>query len=86
MLMIAQDVQAEPEAAPDDLIARPLVLAPGTIDLRLTLAVNVQQRAITEPTALSPDAWWGVLPRLTIGLTHSDASLDQIATSGSFCV
>jgi hypothetical protein len=84
--MIAQDAQAQPEAPPDDLITRPLVLAPGTIDLRLTLAINVQPRAITEPTTLSPDAWLGILPRLTIGLTHSDASLDQIATSGSFCV
>jgi hypothetical protein len=84
--MIAQDAQAQPDAPPDDLITRPLVLAPGALDVRLTLAINIQQRANTEPTALSPDAWWGVLPRLTIGLTHSDASLDQIATSGSFCV
>ena len=84
--MTVQDAQAQPGASPDDLITRPLVLAPGALDVRLTLAINLQQRANTEPTALSPDAWWGVLPRLTIGLTHSDASLDQIATSGSFCV
>lgn len=84
--MIAQDAQAQPDAPPDDLIARPLVLAPGAVDVRLTMAINLQQRAITEPTALSPDAWWGVLPRLTIGLIHSDASLDQIATSGSLCI
>ncbi len=84
--LATQDAQAQPEAAPDDIITRPLVLEPGEIDVRLTLAINIQQRAVTEPTALSPDAWWGVLPRLTIGLIHSDASLDQIATSGSFCV
>src|SRR4051794_29547822 len=80
------DAQAQPEASPDDLITRPLVLAPGAIDVRLTLAINLQQRSIAEPTALSPDAWWGVLPRLTLGLIHSDASLDQIATSGSLCI
>lgn len=89
MLMMAPGAQAQTEPAeapPDDIIARPLVLAPGALGVRLTLAVNLQQRLITQPTALSPDAWWGVLPRLTIGLIHSDDSLDQIAASGSFCV
>lgn len=82
----APRAQAQPGASPDDIVSRPLVLEPGTIDARLTLTINIQQRAFAEPTALSPDAWWGVLPRLTLGLVHSDASLDQIATSGSFCV
>lgn len=82
----APPAQAQPAASPDDIITRPLVLEPGTVDARLTLAIHLQQRQIAEPTALSPDAWWGVLPRLTLGLIHSDASLDQIATSGSFCV
>jgi hypothetical protein len=82
----AAPAQAQPGASPDDIVTRPLVLEPGTIDVRLTLAINIQQRLISEPTALSPDAWWGVLPRLTLGLIHSDASLDQIAVSGSFCV
>jgi hypothetical protein len=82
----AQTETAEPAGPPRDIISRPLVLAPGAFDLRLTLAINLQQRLISEPTALSPDLWWGVLPRLTIGLIHSDDSLDQIATTGSFCV
>ncbi|HEX3479936.1 MAG TPA: hypothetical protein VHT91_33175 [Kofleriaceae bacterium] len=84
--LAAPAAQAQPEASPDDIITRPLVLEPGAIDARLTLAINIQQRLISQPTALSPDAWWGVLPRLTVGLIHSDASLDQIATSGSFCI
>jgi hypothetical protein len=82
----AAPAQAQPGASLDDIVARPLVLEPGTVDARLTLAINIQQLLIGEPTALSPDAWWGVLPRLTVGLIHSDASLDQIATSGSFCI
>jgi len=84
VLVMAQGAQAEP--SPDDVITRPLVLEPGAFDARLTLSINIQQRLVSEPTALSPDLWWGVLPRLTIGLIHSDDSLDQIATSGSFCV
>jgi len=85
-ISLAAPAQAQPGASPDDIITRPLVLEPGTVDARLTLAINVQPRLIGDPTALSPDAWWGVLPRLTLGLIHSDASLDQIAVSGSFCV
>jgi hypothetical protein len=86
VLTTGRDARAQPGAGPDDIITRPLVLEPGAIDVRLTLAINIQPQAIAEPIALSPDAWWGVLPRLTIGLIHSDASLDQIATSDSFCV
>jgi hypothetical protein len=73
-------------ADPDDVIARPLVLAPGAIELRLTAEVNVQPREIGHPVALAPDAWWGLSPRWTVGIIHSDASLDQIATSASLCV
>ena len=86
LVIVPLALEAQAHATPDDIVARPLVLEAGAVDVRLTLAINVQQRATAEPTALSPDAWWGVLPRLTIGLIHSDASLDQIATSGSFCV
>jgi hypothetical protein len=73
-------------ADPDDIVGRPLVLAQGGVELRLTVAINVQVRSIGTPVSLAPDAWWGVLPRLTVGLIHSDASLDQIATSSSFCI
>lgn len=71
---------------PDDLVARPLVLAPGAVELRLTASINVQVRSIGVPLSLAPDAWWGVLPRWTVGVIHSDASVDQIDTSGSLCV
>lgn len=72
--------------SPDDLVTRPLVLAPGAVELRLTASINVQIRSVGVPLSLAPDAWWGVLPRLTLGVIHSDASLDQFATSGSFCI
>jgi len=77
---------APAHADPDDIITRPLVLERDGLELRLTAAVNLQQRRIGRPVSLAPDAWWGVSPRLTIGIIHSDASLDQVATSGSFCV
>jgi len=76
----------EARADADDLVSRPLVLAQGGVELRLTMAINVQVRSIGEPMSLAPDAWWGVLPHWTVGIVHSDASLDQIATTGSFCI
>jgi hypothetical protein len=77
---------ARADADPDDLITRPLVLAPGAVAAELHWAINLQQDSFGTPMAVSPDAWVGILPRLTIGLFHSDASLDQIAASGSLCV
>jgi hypothetical protein len=73
-------------ADPDDVIARPLVLAPGAVELRLTAEINVQPRDIAHPMSLAPDAWYGLTPRWTLGLVHSDPSVDQISTTASFCV
>jgi hypothetical protein len=73
-------------ADPDDVIARPLVLAPGAVEARVTAEINVQPRDIAHPMSLAPDVWYGLSPRWTIGLIHSDPSVDQIATTASFCV
>lgn len=86
-LGVAAAVTAAPaRAAPDDVITRPLVLAPGAIELRLTAEINLQVRELARPLALAPDAWWGVSPRWTIGVIHSDTSLDRIAAEASLCV
>jgi hypothetical protein len=37
------------------------------------------------PTSLAPDVWWDVTPRWTVGLVHSNASLDRIEPGASFC-
>ena len=89
-VLVASPARADegdpPDDAPDDVIARPLVLEPDAVDLRLTAEINVEVRAIARPTALAPDAWWGISPRWTVGIIHSDPSVDQIAVSASFCV
>ncbi|HEY0479013.1 MAG TPA: hypothetical protein VGD37_15950 [Kofleriaceae bacterium] len=85
-MLAAPLARAEPDDVIDDVIARPLVLAHGAVELRLTAEINVQPREVGQPTSLAPDAWWGVSPRWTLGLIHSDVSVDQIATSASFCV
>lgn len=80
--LLATPVQANP----DDIVRRPLVLAAGAIDVELSASINVQQDTTGRPLSIAPDAWWGATSRLTVGLIHSDTSLDEISTSGSFCV
>ena len=67
--------------APVDLIARSLVLDGSELELDTTLEVSLATSPFARPTSLAPDLWWGVTPQLTIGLTHSLASVDQIGRS-----
>ena len=62
------------------------MLDEGALELRLTAEINVQRDAVGRPLSLSPDAWWGISPRWTIGLIHSSASLDRFESGATFCV
>jgi hypothetical protein len=74
-------------AAPDDLIARPLVLDEGQLRADVTAEISLSTYyASGQPTSLAPDLWYGVLPELTVGVIHSDLSLDRIQAGASFCV
>jgi len=77
---------AAARAAPDDLVARPLVLDEGGLDLRLTAEISIRYQRSEELISLAPDAWFGVTPRWTVGMIHSNASLDRIDTGASLCV
>lgn len=85
-LVLAPLLAGTAAGSPDELVARPLVLAPGAVDLRLTAEVAVLYRRGTSLVSLAPDAWLGITDRFTLGLVHSDASLDRIGTGGSLCV
>ena len=73
-------------ASPDDLVARPLVLAPGQVAAQVVLETSLAARERFSPLTLAPDAWVGLTPRLTVGLVHSDASLDRVTFGASLCV
>jgi hypothetical protein len=77
---------AQAAAAPDDLVARRLVLDEGAVDLRLTAEIGVRRGEFARPLSFAPDAWWGVARDWTIGVIHSDASVDQIDAGATFCV
>jgi hypothetical protein len=87
--LVAIAVLAAPAAArasPDDLVARPLVLETGAARARLTVELSVESRRIARPISIAPDAWLGVTPRLTIGVIHSSASVDEIGARASLCL
>ncbi len=73
-------------AAPDDIIARPLVLAPDQIAADLVLEVNVASTYVGKPTSLAPDVWFGLARGVTIGIVHSDPSVDRFEPGASLCL
>jgi hypothetical protein len=77
---------AAAHAAPDDLVARPLVLDEGGLDLRLTAEIGVRNLQWGVPLSIAPDAWWGIARHWTVGAIHSDASVDQIEAGATLCV
>lgn len=72
-------------AAPDDLIARPLVLAPGALEGGLTLEVGLSTRQVGKPISLAPDLYWGVTDRLTVGVVHSARALSLVSSGDGIC-
>jgi hypothetical protein len=73
-------------ASPSDLVTRALVLDPGEVVTRVAVEIGLSTGRLAQPLSVAPDAWIGVSPRLTIGLVHSNASLDQIDARASFCL
>jgi hypothetical protein len=79
--MAALLVLASSSSRADDV-----VLAPDQIVASLSLEVNLAPDEIASPLSLAPDVWWGVSPALTVGVVHSNTSLDRIEAGASFCV
>jgi hypothetical protein len=75
----ASFVHAEPRPGP-------LVLDDGEVAIDLVTEVSLEKEHLADPVSIAPDLWWGVLPQLTIGLIHSDASVDQIGAGATLCV
>jgi hypothetical protein len=65
---------------------RPLLLAPGLCEASLVTEASFEIRRRFEPVSLAPDLHCGVLPRLTVGVTHSARSLSLIDSGGGLCL
>ena len=84
LLLVAASAPAV--AGPSDIIDRPLVLDAGQWHAQLVTEARLTPDAIGTPFVIAPDVWIGLLPQLTIGVVHSDPSLDRIAAESSLCL
>ena len=76
---------ATAHADSDDIVSRPIVLDRGHVLAVLTAEIELAPHFVGKPLQLAPDVWYGVTSRLTVGLIHSDRSLDRIQTGWTFC-
>jgi hypothetical protein len=74
-------------ASPSDLITRPLVLYEHQVAAEVVIESNLASGSnFARPFSIAPDLWVGITPRLTLGIIHSDPSVDRIASGASICV
>jgi hypothetical protein len=52
----------------------------------VAVEVDLAPGHVGEPTSIAPDIWWDATPRLTLGLVHSNASVDRIQPGATFCI
>jgi hypothetical protein len=62
------------------------VLGAGAVAAELTVEINLAHHFWARPLALAPDVWLGATDRWTLGLVHSNASVDRFSPGASFCV
>jgi hypothetical protein len=72
-------------ADPDDLVSRPIVLAPGQLEAELVAEIDAAPTYFAKPFSLAPDAWYGVTDRLTIGIVNSHLAVDRYDPGASLC-
>ncbi|HET7503056.1 MAG TPA: hypothetical protein VFK02_18675 [Kofleriaceae bacterium] len=86
--LVAIAVLAAPVAAwasPDELVGRPLVLDRGGVVAGLTIELGAPAGQFAAPLSIAPDVWLGATSRLTIGVIHSSAAVDEIDAHASLC-
>jgi hypothetical protein len=66
----------------------PLILPKGKIAVNVVLGVNLSTDAVAKPIAIAPDVWYGVAPKLDVGLVHSNYGLTGFwfQPGGGVCV
>lgn len=65
-------------ATPTDAFAPSVTLDANHFTAALTYEANLAPLQIGSPTSLAPDLWYGVTPELTLGVIHSDDSIDRV--------
>jgi hypothetical protein len=63
-----------------------VVLDEHQLVVATTLELDLGGDQVQNPIAIAPDVWWGITPSWTVGLIHSNRSLDRIDAGASLCV
>jgi len=66
----------------------PFILPKGKLAVHVALGVNMSKSAVAKPISVSPDIWYGVMPKLEVGLVHSNMGLSGFwfNTGQSLCL
>jgi hypothetical protein len=83
---VATVTAAAADAAADDIVARPLVLPAGGVELRLVTEIELSIRRLGEPASLAPDALVGVTDELSVGVVHSASGLGLVEAGHGYCL
>ena len=65
-------------AGPADPFAGSLVLDANHVAAALTFEANLAPAQVASPASLAPDFWYGITSDLTVGVIHSEASIDRV--------
>jgi hypothetical protein len=84
-LLVVAAAAGSARAEPRDLVTRPLVLGSGEVEARLVTALGLSAPELLRPVSVSPDLWYGVAPRWTVGVVHSAQSLGLVRADASLC-
>ena len=77
-VIVALCAARDGSAGPTDPFAPSLVLDATHFTAALTFEANLAPLQVGSPTSLAPDLWYGVTRDLTVGVIHSDASIDRV--------
>ncbi|MBK7076774.1 MAG: hypothetical protein IPH44_31220 [Myxococcales bacterium] len=70
--------------------APPMILPKGKLRVDVSLNVNLSKDLVAKPINITPDVWYGVAPKLEVGLAHSSYALTGFwgldSTGGGLCI
>jgi hypothetical protein len=67
----------------------PMILPQGKLAVHVMLGVDLSTDLVAKPIAIAPDVWYGVMPKLEVGLVHSNMGLSGFwfqGLGGGVCV
>lgn len=65
-------------AGPTDPFAASLVLDATHVAAAVTFEANLAPAQVASPASIAPDFWYGITSDLTVGVIHSDASIERV--------